>query len=143
MSGKFARDKGQRGERAVIAMLQPVVTAAYQARGLEAPTMARNAMQSRFGGHDVVGLAWLALEIKNQETLHLPAWWEQTKEQATPYQVPVLFYKVGRGAWRVRMYGRLAICDNRRVKCPVDIAVEDFMVWFEYECHARIERGEI
>jgi hypothetical protein len=140
-AGKFARDKGQRGERAVIALLQPVVTGVYQGANLPPPILARNSMQSRFGGHDIVGLDWISLEIKNCETLCLPAWWEQTKEQAAAHQHPVLFYKVGNGVWKVRMYGHLAIADGRRVRCPVDISSADFIVWFEHECQSRLSRG--
>ena len=79
MSGGFSREKGKRAEREVVKLLQPVVTKVYQEAGKEIPLLERNLMQSHKGGHDIVGLEWMALEVKHHETLQISQWWEQKK----------------------------------------------------------------
>ena len=132
-TGKFARDKGQRAERAVVGLLQPVVNKVWTESGTRVdapPQLERNLMQCHKGGHDLVGLDWLALEVKHQETFHINDWWEQTKEQAGKHKIPVLIYKKNNVKWRVMMFGYLEAGSNR-VRCPVDITVDAFLVWFE------------
>lgn len=130
MGGNMSRDKGQRGEREICKLLQPVVNEVYESKGLLPPVLERNLMQTRNGGFDIAGLDWIALEIKRHETLQIPAWWAQTKEQALvkqrsgggkgctagepqgqgsrPYErIPVLMYRKNRSPWRVMMYGYL------------------------------------
>ena len=135
----MARNKGQRAERLVIGILQPVVTKVYIAAEISTiliPQLERNLMQSNKGGYDIAGLEWLALEVKHQETLNLNSWWEQTLLQSSKLthkgktKIPVLFYKQNNRAWKIRMYGYLDL-GSRRVKCPADITLESFMVWFE------------
>lgn len=82
MSGSYSRDKGQRGEREVIKVLQPTVSKVYIEAGLPAPELARNLSQTRDGGFDIKGLEWMALEVKYQESENIKAWWEQTCRQA-------------------------------------------------------------
>lgn len=141
MSKSFARDKGARGERSAIALLQPVVNACYEKHGLVPPTLARNSLQSRFGGFDIVGVDWLALEIKNQEKENRSVWWEQTKIQAIKAEKslgktyygplePVLMYKANRVAWRVMMHGYLP-AGSKRLKATVDISADAFLAWFK------------
>jgi hypothetical protein len=92
--------------------------------------MARNLMQTRNGGHDIVGLEWLALEVKHHETLNITQWWLQTKKQATNGKTPVLMYKQNNVKWRVMMFGYLG-AGSERVRCPVDISLEAFMAFFK------------
>lgn len=129
-TGKFSRDKGMRAERQAVQMLQPVVTKQYEAHGLEAPQLSRNLMQTARGGYDIEGLEWLALEVKHHETLQLNKWWDQAKQQAGTSREPVLIYKQNNVKWRVMMYGYLPL-GPKRIKCPVDISVDSFMLWFE------------
>lgn len=82
MGGAMSRNKGQRGEREVIKLLQPTVTRCYMEKGLDVPSLERNLMQSRAGGFDIVGLEWMALEVKRQEVLNVNLWWKQTCAQA-------------------------------------------------------------
>lgn len=139
MGGKMARSKGQRGEREVAKLLQPVVNEVYVAAGFAPPLFKRNLMQSREGGYDIVGLDWLALEVKRQETLNVNTWWKQTIEQAGEKQTPVLIYRKNHGKWRVMMYGVL-LCNFRDIdgmSVPVDISFDSFLKYFkmriEYE----------
>lgn len=141
MSGSFGQDKGKRAEREVVRLLQPVVTKVCQELGYleaEIPMLERNLMQSHKGGHDIVGLEWLALEVKHHETLNVSAWWKQTVEQANRVSnqsrniiEPVLFYKQNRVKWRVRMIGFLPVGDLK-IKSVVEISLEAFLVYFEY-----------
>jgi len=141
MSKINSRSKGQRAERLAIRLLQPVVTRVYESRGLEPPVLERNLMQSMKGGFDIVGLEWMALEIKHHETLQINRWWEQTLRQSGKSRVPVLMYKQNRVAWRVVMFGRLNIGKNGgSFRAPVDIALPDFLGYFEERLKYQIER---
>lgn len=85
-----AKQKGANAEREVAALLQPTVDRAYmETLGItlgEVPKLQRNLLQTREGGYDLVGLDWLALEVKRQEAVgtggirkgHLRQWWAQT-----------------------------------------------------------------
>ena len=136
MSGNMARNKGQRGEREVIALLQPVIDKAYGEAGMEAPVLKRNLMQTQDGGFDIVGLNWMALEVKYQEAENLTAWWAQATRQAmvkgTLVKDPVLIWRKNGAKWRVKMLAPVAIGDRVKVRMPVVISVEDFLVWLYY-----------
>lgn len=100
MSGTTSRNKGQRGEREAIAIIQEWVNNAY-APHHRPPTLTRNLDQTRDGGNDMKGLEWLSLEIKRQEKPNLKAWWKQTIAQTKPGQLPFLMYRCNRQPWRV------------------------------------------
>jgi hypothetical protein len=146
MGGAMSRNKGKRGEREVIAMLQPVVSEVYEGYGMEAPKLQRNTLQSDGGGFDVVGLDWLALEVKYQETVKLDAWWAQTLAQAKPTQCPVLIYRQNKVKWKVCLFATLAAGPHQHTVAAV-ISVEEFRTWFrarltqELEHAAREEAG--
>lgn len=82
MAGNMSRNKGQRGEREVIQLLQPIVDKLYLEAHMDGPKLRRNLMQSQDGGFDVAGLEWLALEVKFQEIENTTGWWKQTCKQA-------------------------------------------------------------
>lgn len=139
MSGTMSRDKGQRAEREIAKLLQPVVTAVWLELGKDgpAPSLQRNLMQAHEGGHDLLGLDWLALEIKHQERFILEAWWRQAVEQADRAErrsfvevEPVLFYRKNHAPWRVIMRGYLDVRGEKRVRCPVNVGPQAFLAWF-------------
>lgn len=132
MSGLFAREKGKRAEREAVKLLQPIINEVYGKYGLEIPELQRNQMQSHKGGYDIVGLEWLALEVKHQETLHISDWWSQTVRQAGEERTPVLIYKQNRVKWRVVMYGFLPAGGDwiDWPRTPVDITLEAFLTYF-------------
>ena len=68
MSGNMSRNKGQRGERAVAKLLMDATKELYEELGIEQPEFKRNLMQTQNGGYDLVGLDYLAIEVKWQET---------------------------------------------------------------------------
>lgn len=89
--GKFSRDKGKRGERELFKILNDY---------LGEPLFGRNLIQSREGGADSDSQLPVAIEVKYQETLRLPAWLEQTKQQAADAgKLPVLAYRRSREPW--------------------------------------------
>lgn len=131
-----AKQKGANGEREVASLLQPVVDRAYmETLGItqrEVPKLQRNLLQTREGGYDLVGLDWLALEVKRVEAVGasgqirkgaLRGWWLQCVTAASKREVvdgqvvsrvvkePVLFYRPNGVTWTVRMYGHLSIPD--------------------------------
>jgi hypothetical protein len=132
MGGKSSRSKGQRGEREAIAILQPVINEVFTAAGIEPPELKRNLMQTMNGGYDVVGMEWLALEIKRQEKANVKAWWKQTLDQTQDGQTPVLMYRPNRSKWRIMMPATLI--DG--VQAAVDIDLDSFLLYFK----KRIER---
>ena len=133
------RGKGQRAERESIKILKPIVDKIYSEFDPEPPLLERNQQQSNQGGYDIIGLDWLALEVKHQETFNLNGWWKQTWRQAQAGQYPVLMYKRNYVKFRVRMVGLLACHNNTRAtKALVDISLDDFLVWFECELRERV-----
>ena len=133
-SKNFSQQKGKRAEREVCRILQPIVDKVYQEVELEPPQVERNLMQSLKGGHDIVGLDWIAIEIKHHETLQLSKWWEQTRKQAGGIKIPVLLYKKSRQGFRVIMNGRLPIGhegEGGLERAVVDISLPAFLKYFE------------
>lgn len=171
MGGKFSRDKGQRAERNVIAILQPVVTRVYEALGLAVPELKRNLMQTNGGGFDIAGLDWIAIEVKHHEQLHVADWWEQTVKQSKSggniERVPVLFYKSNGLKWHVMMEGLVEIEKDvwptrtemlvdgvkvmqpwsgdgrkgKKVRCPVTISQESFLLFFEHRLRLEASKN--
>lgn len=126
--GKMARDKGARGEREVIELLQPIVDNAYKAAGLEPPQLKRtSSTQADGGGCDVCGIDWLALEVKRCETLQLDAWWRQCLAQAKPGQAACLVYRQNNRPWHARCYVQVATVGTVVV---VDMSIDDFCRYF-------------
>jgi hypothetical protein len=142
-SKNFSQQKGKRGEREVCKMLQPIVDKVYLERGLDIPKLERNLMQSMKGGHDIVGLDWMALEVKHCEVLSLNSWWEQARRQAAKRKVPILLYRKTRCAWWCMVNGRIPIGFEGVggwVKAPVTISLADFLVYFEKRMIYEIEK---
>ena len=140
---KMGLMKGKRGEREVIKLLQPVIEDAYLKAGYadQTPILRRNLMQSIDGGFDITGLHWLALEVKFHETSQLSSWWDQCKSQAGENQEPVLIHRKSHQPWRVRMFGALPLPDGRKVRCPVDISVESFLVYVQHRLLQELALG--
>lgn len=124
-----SRIKGQDAEREVIRIILPVV------RGVLGPdaVLSRNLEQYQRGGHDIVGIDWLALEVKRQEELQIEAWWRQTLAQASSTMVPVLAFRQSRKPWRVMMCGYL----REEVQCRVEVTMDDFLLYLKHELLAR------
>lgn len=135
--GKFARSKGQRGEREVIHLLQPIVDTVYREAGKEPPRLQRtSSMQADGGGCDVHGLPWLALEVKRCETLQIESWWRQCCEQAKSGQVPVLLYRQSKRKWSARLRIPIAVVG---VTVVADIAIGDFLCYFHRGLQLQLE----
>lgn len=134
---KMGREKGKRGEQEVCKLLQPTVDAVYARMRREHPTMGvgetpklqRNALQADGGGYDIVGLPWLALEVKCCETFEFAKWWQQTVKQAGANKVPVLVYRRNGYPWRVRMRVTVKVLpySDTTWNPLVDISVEEFV----------------
>jgi hypothetical protein len=140
MSKSFSQAKGARAERAVIDMLQPIVVECYSARGLEAPILQRNTLQSDRGGYDIVGLDWIALEVKHQEKLAVEQWWDQTIRQAKNNTEPVLFYKQNNVKFRVRLWGRMYVHGgNNHQWHVIEISPESFLAYFRERIIIELE----
>lgn len=124
-------NKGKNGEREVVNLLQPYVNRVYEGLGMEAPDLLRNQMQTAVGGYDIVGLPWLALEVKRQEQLSLNAWWAQVTKAAKPEQVPVVIFRQNRQKWQVLMPAWLHTGGQGHTQIRAQCTLEDFLGWFE------------
>ena len=68
MSGKGSRTKGASAERELIKLLEDHLGDIVHQQNL---SLQRNLEQTRSGGHDVIGLDDIAIEVKRQEKLQL------------------------------------------------------------------------
>lgn len=127
------RNKGQRGEREVVKLLQAVVDARRTHFHLEPIVLQRNALQAHLGGTDLHGLDGFAIEVKFCENEQLSSWWRQTLRQAEKAGgVPILLYRATRCPWSVKM--RVFVntpADRDQIEMDVEVTIEDFMSWFE------------
>lgn len=126
-----ALNKGKNGEREVVNMLQPYVNKIYSGLGMEPPDLLRNQMQSAVGGYDIVGLPWLALEVKRQETLCLNAWWAQVTKATKPGQTPVVIFRQNRQKWQVLMPAWVHTGGLGHMEVRAQCSLEEFIGWFE------------
>lgn len=137
------RQKGQRGEREAASLVMSWALEVTDYVGAEAVELKRNLMQSRQGGYDLVGLEWLALEVKRHESLAgLPGWWRQTVKQAKPGQTPFLMYRQNRTPWRFRLEVQAAIyspCGHSGL-CPMvaDVSEAEAKRWFQTALWVRL-----
>lgn len=139
--GRGSREKGRRGEREIIDLLQPAVDDVCDAVGQPRFQLRRNQDQ-RFAAkqYDVIGLPWLAIEVKRQENLSgIGSWWRQLKAATRDKQVPVLFYRQSHRPWRVRMNVLTAVViGGPYVRMTVDISIDSFLVWFRQKLLAEL-----
>lgn len=138
------RTKGKGGEYEardlVLSWLAPV----YVKCGAPPPELKRNVEQSRSGGADLVGVDWLALEVKRHETLAVAQWWRQAERQAGPGQLPVLMYRQSRKPWSFRVRARLL---HGRTEAPpwgyaetvADLDQEHARLWLQAEAFWRLQ----
>ena len=136
-----SRSKGQRGEREVCKLLQAASNTVYEYHELTPPTIERNQMQSNNGGYDLIGIDWLAPEVKMCETFLLDKWWQQTLSQCAPNQTPVLIYRKSRVKWRVRMIGSIFVNADTHMGVLADISIDEFLTWFQTTLSSRIQTG--
>lgn len=128
--GRAAKTKGANAEREVARLLQPIVDQVYAEAGQESPTLKRNLEQTRGGGYDLVGVDWMALEIKRHEQLSINSWWQQTLRQTQEGQEPILMFRQSRQKWRVMMMGWLKTGAGKAVRARVEVGLDDFLVYF-------------
>jgi len=127
-----SRSKGQRGEREVRDILQKIIDDVAKELKMEwAPEIKRNLMQSMEGGHDLVGVPGLAVEVKYQENTQIDKWWKQTLAQAERENgIPVLIFRKSHAKWQVVMNALLPVGDAAPVSCRVTISLATFQAWF-------------
>lgn len=138
--GAHQRNKGIRGEREVIILLQPIVRQVYEANSLQVPKLQRNTLQSDGGGYDITGLPWLALEVKWQQELHLAQWWAQCTRQCGYHQTPILFYKRNHAEWRV-MLELMTHAAGDTSHFAATITLADFLRYFRARLIEELRHG--
>jgi hypothetical protein len=134
-----AKNKGRSGEQEILGILGNVLVEEYHQRGWPIPE--GGLLRRGPNGKDIVGLSWLAPEIKRHEQCNefrVEVWWEQAKKNANG-GMPVLFWRQNYSPWNVRMYGRLDLVNGGAVRLPVDIAFDHFMTWYKNEVKFRLD----
>lgn len=141
--GVNIRSKGQRGEREAIDLIESWCKPVTDALQLPPVALSRNLVQSREGGYDVIGLDWLALEVKRHENLQVSTWWKQALRQAKEGQIPVLMYRQNRTPWRFRVLGTAAHyspcgLSSGTSRLTMDLAAADAQRWLQTEFWVRM-----
>ena len=140
MSGRMSKSKGYRGETEVKSILERLMAIVFQEMGL--PMAALPELSRSPNGRDLVGLPWIAVEVKRHERDNpfvVNEWWTQCKNQAEGKREPVLFYRMNNRPWNIRMFGYLD-AGSGRVRCPVDIGLEAFSAWFCARYKANLQK---
>ena len=140
MGGKSSLEKGKNGEREVVKLLQPIVNRVCQEfEECDVARLQRNTLQSDNGGFDIVGIDWLALEVKRQEQLNINSWWMQTLAQTKTGQHPVLFFRQSRQQWRVMTLVPLRLDEcSAPLQVRGEITLEAFLQFFERKLRAEL-----
>lgn len=121
--GKMQMNKGKGGEREVVALFRDLnIAAGYKAIGSTGASVpvGRNHAQAERGGHDIVGVAFFAPEVKRVKDRpgngQLKRWWTQACEQAdVACREPLVVYRANHQPWRVLVWSRLCGVDDRWV----------------------------
>jgi hypothetical protein len=137
-----SKAKGYRGEVEVVELLQTILN-----EECDKACVTRIELQRSPAGRDIRGLPWIAIEVKRREQdgeSNVLAWWNQTKANALPGQLPVLIWRRNFSPWKVRMFARLPVRfdakDGPFIQAPVDIPFTTFAIWFRERvrvCHLR------
>lgn len=145
--GSLSINKGKRAERDVARILNPILQRVCQSAGIPEWKLARNLVQAARGGEDLVGVDWIAIEIKHHNEINgkLNGWWAQAVRQAGDTMEPVLIYRANGTKWRVRLWSLLTIdlAAKRRLKVCSDISFDDFLIWFEKRCEVEAQKKSI
>lgn len=151
------RAKGANGEREVAAMLNGIIVEVMTAMAFppEQITAAqksvqRNQNQSAVGGCDLTNVFGMAVEVKRQENLAVPAWWRQTVAAAERNnELPVLMYRQNRKHWHVRTYAWLALPGgdggsalwSRQQQIVAEFDIDTFKSYFAQWVRGKLEQG--
>ena len=119
--GKMQRNKGANAERELSKLLDEQL----------GTSSSRNLFQTQCGGHDLLGIPHIALEVKRQENLSIGSWWTQTVKQALiDKSIPVLAYRQSRQPWRfivpLNLLLNLPVLNNLALEYTVTVELEAF-----------------
>ena len=135
--GAASRNKGAKSEREAARLIQGWLNAA----GIAGADMRRNVDQAPSGGFDLLGLPWLAVEVKRVESALQGQWWRQAVAQGEREgRKPVLMYRRNRQPWRFRTTAAVIVGDNsERVTVDIDLDAEQARKWLLAEVAANLE----
>lgn len=133
-AAKHRRTKGATAEREIKDRFRDVMAAVEEALGIKggmSEGVKRNTLQSDRGGDDIAGVPLVSIEVKRHETPNLNAWWQQTTTQAKDRELPVLFWRKSREAWRCTTYACLTDANGNRIKyIRATFEAEQFFVYY-------------
>jgi len=150
------RTKGASGEREVADMLNGIIVKVMTAMAYPpeqvaaaAKSVQRNQNQSAVGGCDLTNVFGMAVEVKRQESLAIPAWWRQTVAAAERNnELPVLMYRQNRKAWHIRTYAWLALPGgdhpgmySKQQRIVAEFDIDTFKAYFAQWVQGKLEQG--
>jgi Holliday junction resolvase len=111
------RDKGLRAENEVVAILRQ--------HGWHGA--ARNLLQARSGGADVLGTSPLCVEVKRTERSDPWAWWAQVTAAAKPGEIPCVAFRRSGAEWLAltSFEELLILLEHRALERTLNRAIED------------------
>lgn len=119
---RMAKNKGTNGEREILKWFMD---------NFDLPELKRNLEQTRNGGADCLDIPGIALEVKRQEQLCIPAWWKQTVRQAVvSKRMPVLVYRQNRKKWTFCLPASLITPDSWGY---LTLTQDEFKIWFKHK----------
>lgn len=151
------RAKGANGEREVATLLNGIIVQVMTSMAFPpeqiaaaAKSVQRNQNQSAVGGCDLSNVFGMAVEVKRQENLQVPAWWRQCVAAAERNnELPVLIYRQNRKAWHVRTYAWLALPGgeggtalwSRQQQIVAEFDIDTFKAYFANWVRGKLEQG--
>lgn len=140
MNGAGRRNKGHKGELEVVQLLTAYARPVCEWMGRDVPEFKRNVTQSQGGGYDVVGLEWLAIEVKRVETEFQKKWWTQVLDAKGEAQVACLLFRRNRGSWRA-MVELATPVGSRLITVHATLDVDQFKYWFQWQLASRLDKA--
>ena len=141
MAGRSSRNKGARGEREIIGLHQPIVDEVCDKLGQPRLVLRRNADQ-RFAKkqYDLIGVPWIAMEVKRVENLSgRGRWWKQTLDATRENQIPALFYRPNHYPWTVRTRLPISVVKGSvRVRSTMELDMDSWLVFFKQKLLAEL-----
>jgi hypothetical protein len=143
MAGASSKNKGANAEREAADVIETWLREVYLSCGVEPPKLKRNLEQVRIGGSDLIGVDWMALEIKRREQLQLSTWWKQTVRQAMQGQTPILMWRQNRCPWafriRVTAYHGTPATGGRLQYYDADLSLDEGKRWLQSEAWGKLQ----
>lgn len=100
-------------------------------------------MEQNAGAHDIVGIPFIALEVKRHEREDVATWWRQTVKNAEKAAAePVLVWRATRRPWSCRTRGYVAL-NGEWLSLDVDYPLDEYLTLYAkaYRKYLTVGKG--